>query len=185
MANPLFAHLEPELLARQRQAIEVVEKVSTFGRLAAMVEADLEGRSGAGDTDDFRARPVNVDIVFGWADSREELPKVSGRVSTTLPMTCQRCLERCELELAVDIDLLLLPASDTRGADDALAVWELEDDRLRPVDVIEEMLIMQMPLAAMHADPADCGELAAPADEPAGDTVRPFADLKRKMERSG
>jgi len=185
MANPLFAHLEPGLLARQRQAIELVEKLSTFGRLAAIVEADLEGRSGAGGADEFRARPVNVDIVFGWADAREELPKVSGRVWTALPMTCQRCLERCELELRADIDLLLLPASDARSAGDALEVWELDSDRLRPVDVIEEMLVMQMPLAAMHADPADCGKLAALRDEMSGDTVRPFADLKRKMERSG
>ena len=184
MANPLLVRAAPELLARQRQVIESVEKLSTFERLAAIVEKDLESQSAEQRPGDVRARQVRVDLGFDWADARERLPRVTGRLRARLPATCQRCLEACEIDLDVTVDLLLVASRDAQSIDDALEIWELEEDRLRPLDVAEELLIMAMPLAAAHADPRDCGTLAHYGGDAPRDTVRPFADLKGKLERS-
>lgn len=185
MANPLLLRVAPELLARRRQAIESVEKLSTFKRLAAIVDEDLAALPGTLRQPDFGARPVTVSLEFGWADAQETLPRVTGRVTTTLPATCQRCLEPCEIELSADIDLLFVASGDAGSVDDALEVWELDEERVVPLEVAEEMLVMALPFAATHGDPQDCGLIAEPGGENAGDTVRPFADLKSKLEQSG
>lgn len=184
MANPLLARVTPELLARKRQTIETVEKLATFERLAAIVDDDLKHAAAGGEQRDFRARPVRISLRFDWADATERLPRVAGRVETEVPATCQRCLGFCEVELVADVDLLLLDPRDAVSVDEALEVWELDDERLRPLDVVEEMLVMALPFAAVHRDAQQCGRVADYGGNETGDTVRPFADLKSKLGRS-
>lgn len=184
MANPLFVRVAPAVLARQRQAIETVENLSVFKRLAAIVEEGLADLDEAARPADFRARPVEVRLAFDWADARERQPRATGTVTSRLPATCQRCLEPCELDLAATIDLLLVPRGDAQSVDDALEIWEVDDDRLRPLDIVEELLVMALPLAATHADEKDCGTLRDfIGEENSRDTVRPFADLKNRLGR--
>jgi uncharacterized metal-binding protein YceD (DUF177 family) len=57
---------------------------------------------------------------------------------------------------------------------------------IRPADIVDEVLIMAMPLAPVHADRRDCGPLAerlAPDRAAAGDTARPFADLRARLRQ--
>ena len=35
-------------------------------------------------------------------------------------------------------------------------VWELDEPQLRPIDVIDELLVMAMPFSAMHDDAKQC-----------------------------
>ncbi len=184
MANPLLVRTAPDVLARQRQVIEKTDKLSSFPRLAAIVDESLAGLSASQRPAATGARAIEVRLEFGWADAQERIPRVRGRLATKLPATCQRCLEACEIALDVDVDLLLVAGRDAQSVDDALEIWELEEERLRPLDLVEELLVMAMPLAAAHADARDCGQLAGWSGESAQDTVRPFADLKSKLERS-
>lgn len=184
MANPLLARAAPELLARRGQAIDIVEHVSTFARLAEIVAGDHASLEAAQVPPRWRERPVTVELAFAWADVAERVPRVEGRASTTVPMTCQRCLECCEISLVADIALLLLPAGEGRAAGEALEVWELEEETLRPLELVEEALVMALPFAAKHADTAECAALAAVPAEERTDTVRPFAGLKDKLDRS-
>ncbi len=189
MANPLLVSAAPENLARRKQVIESVEKLSTFKRLEAIVAQDLAALASGDAPANWGKSPITVCIEFGWADAREHWPRVTGRAAAAVPAVCQRCLEVCTVELDVDIDLLLLKSSDTRSADEALEVWEMEQDQLRPIDVVEELLIMAMPLAAMHAQASECGVLLGDAasgkgSEAGGDTNRPFAELKDIFKQS-
>jgi uncharacterized metal-binding protein YceD (DUF177 family) len=61
-------------------------------------------------------------------------------------------------------------------------------ERLSVTDVVEEQLLLGMPLVPLHEDEADCGETAA-ADasvEPGSavaDTQRPFANLRDLLDK--
>lgn len=187
MANPLLERAAPGYLARRKQVIEIVDKISTFERLAAIIAEDLGALDAALRPADWQALPVNMRVSFGFADAREQLPLMQGSATAEVPAVCQRCLETCRVPLSVSLKLLLLAEKSTQAVgDDDYEVWELEEATLRPLDVIEEMLVMALPMAAMHADPADCGSLAGYTrnEERADDTVRPFAGLKSRLDET-
>ena len=65
---------------------------------------------------------------------------------------------------------------------DDYEVWELEEDTLRPLDVVEELLIMAMPFSAKHDNLADCKAFSA-AIENVTEIRRPFAALGAQMKQ--
>ncbi|MEQ8208145.1 MAG: DUF177 domain-containing protein, partial [Woeseia sp.] len=185
MANPLLDHVAPEYLARRTQVLEIVDKLSTFERLSEIVQADFVALGADRLPAGWQDTAVKVQLQFGWADARERLPEVRGSAETELPAVCQRCLEPCTLSLSTSFRMLLLNSKDSRSIDDALEVWGVEENKLRPLDVVEEMLVMAIPLAAMHTSDDNCIQL--PGSEKAEEkpnTIRPFADLKAQIEKS-
>lgn len=99
---------------------------------------------------------------------------------------CQRCLEPLTLLLAQELKLLLTSPDGSPATGGEFEPWEIDEAVIRPADIVDEVLIMAMPLAAMHADRRDCGPLAGllATDPPAaGDTARPFADLRARLRQ--
>jgi uncharacterized protein len=76
-------------------------------------------------------------------------------------LKCQRCLEpfrhdakeRVEIVLA---DAAALPATVPEGFEP----FELEEGRLKPAELIEDELIVAIPLVPKHGRSEDCGSLA-------------------------
>ena len=187
MANPLLEDVLPTELAERSQVFEIKGEVGEFARLVEIVEKDLLTIADRDMPRGWRQAPVAIRLAFAWADVDRELPRVTGRVSARLTTVCQRCLEAFELPLVVDIDLLLRAAGpeseDSAQAGDT-EIWELDKDRVRLVDLVEESLVMAMPLAPMHETKDECGPLVrdmAEIDEP---MTRPFADLRAQMEQA-
>ena len=80
-----------------------------------------------------------------------------------------------------EADLLLLELEQAADGYDEYEVWELDESLLRPLDIVEEMLVMAMPFSAMHVDSASC-KVLEPVTEPAQeDTTTPFAALREQM----
>lgn len=187
MGNPLLDRASPRDLAERGQVIEKQEKLELFPRLAQAVAADLETLPAERLPARWRQSPVAFRLVFGWADDRQRVPSLTGRVSAELPAVCQRCLEPLTLSLAQELKLLLTGPDAPVVAGDAFEAWEIDEPAIRPADIVDEVLVMAMPLAAMHADRGACGVLArrlAPEPGAGGsDAVRPFADLRTRMRQ--
>lgn len=86
-------------------------------------------------------------------------------------LKCQRCLEPFRYELAESVNVVIadgdsLPATVPTGFEP----FELEEGRLQPARLIEDELIVAMPLVPKHARVEDCGSLAR---ELAGQGGRP------------
>jgi uncharacterized metal-binding protein YceD (DUF177 family) len=186
MANRLFDRALPEELASCGQHIECKGKIGDFRRLVEIIEAEL-----ATITEDkwprrWRQAPVEIRLDFAWADIEQKLPALTGRVSVQLPTVCQRCLELFELSLDVTLELLLVRA-DSEPGDLAVSgqyeVWELEEDELLPGVIVEESLVMAIPLAPRHESSDVCGPLAGEVAESGLKAARPFADLRSQMEK--
>ena len=181
MGNPLRERRTAADLASGAQVIEIAEKISDFEQLSAIVDADLAALDADRMPTGWRDSAINGSLEFGFVDAQQLLPKVSCRVEVTVDAVCQRCLEAFRLPLEAEADLLLLgPEQDADGFEE-LEVWELEETLLRPQDIVEELLIMALPLSAMHVDSTSCKALSPQAEESAEEMTTPFAALRDQM----
>ena len=181
MSNALRDRRTPSELAAGRQVIEIAEKISEFRRLTEAIERDLAGLAGRAGPGGWRDSVVQGTLRFGFADAHERLPMLDGRVQVVADAVCQRCLEPFKLPVAAELRLLFPGERDSPAAAEGLETWELEDTMLQPLDLVDEALVMAMPLAPMHADAALCG---APVQTAALDSAssRPFAGLRDAMD---
>ncbi len=188
MGNPLRDRRTPAEMAACDQVIDFKEKITDFVRLAAIVEADLEALDSANMPSGWRDAEVCGRLVFGFADAQFGLraegrwPALRGTVTTTIDAVCQRCLKPFQLALVADLRLLLGTDAATPAAEGGCEVWELEEDTLRPLDLVDEALVMALPFAAMHVDDATCHGTDV-LEEESGARIRPFAGLKTQMEQ--
>jgi uncharacterized protein len=187
MANPLLENVLPADLADRGQVIEKVGEIGDFERLVEVVEKELLASDDMGRPRNWRHWPVDVALRFGRLGAESARPRVSGTVRTTIPLVCQRCLGCFELPLEVSINLVLVapvePGAD-REDEAGYEVWELDSDTIRVADIVEEALIMALPLAPVHRSREECGPLAGRIGQDKPETARPFADLRSQMEKA-
>jgi len=186
MGDPLHDRQSVNVLANAGQAIEIAGRIDGFPRVTESVGNDLATLPAGAQPGNWRTQPVAVRVRFGHSPDGSGAPTLDGAVLAQVPAVCQRCLEPFVYALDVPVAVQFGRESDRK---DAAAVspgyefWELPDDRVRPVDIVDELIVMAMPLSARHANDEDCK-----APEEAGvasdDRTRPFADLRRQMENA-
>ena len=180
MGNPLRDRQTASEWAAARQVIEIEEKLSGFERLASIVEADLAVLDAGKMPLNWRDSTVVGEMTFAFADAQQKVPAVQCELTATVDAVCQRCLEPFQLALETESSLLLLALDETAEGYEDHEVWEMEEDVLRPQDIVEELLIMALPLSARHVDSASCKVLSAAADEQE-EMTKPFAALRAQM----
>ncbi|MDX1404311.1 MAG: YceD family protein [Woeseiaceae bacterium] len=184
MSNPLRDLARPEELAERCQAFDCKGKISDFPRLVEIVEADLAAHAGNDPPRAWRRAPVAIRLGFGWADSRRDVPALEAEISTEIAAVCQRCLETFSLPLSSTLRVLLLKSAMSASPTGEFDIWELEDEVFRPADIVEEALIMALPLSAKHQSRAQCGPLADTVSDENRETVRPFVNLRSLMDKT-
>ena len=185
MGHPLRDRGTPKALAEARQSFDFTSKIVEFERLREIVAGELDALEQAEQPANWLKAQVAGHLSFGFADVRETVPAVTGEASVNLPAVCQRCLEPFDLPMAVSLQYVLQAAGEQTDGEDGFEAWEMTERWLRPLDLIEETLIMALPLSAAHATPAECGPMAKQidaGDRQAADTIRPFADLKAQLQ---
>ena len=186
MVNPLLERVLPADMAERSQVIEYKGEVGEFERLSAIVKADLESVTKAERPREWRAGSIEIRIEFSWLDARQSLAAASGQVNAEMAAVCQRCLEPFEMPIEAVFNVLFRESDKDSGQHADLAdieLWEFEDETVRPVDIVEESLVMALPLAPMHESIELCGPLAKSFAEDETDVVQPFADLRSQMEK--
>ena len=112
---------------------------------------------------------------------------LSGTVQGRLWLPCQRCLEPCHWDVALQLDVVLI---DSEAAEALLPPEQeavvVDDGLLRLPQLIEDEVLLGLPLVPRHVDAADCIDLpgaAAPAPRATSDAAavserpHPFAAL--------
>jgi uncharacterized metal-binding protein YceD (DUF177 family) len=90
------------------------------------------------------------------------------------------------MQLTLDEELKYLLASgdeaaSAQGAAGVHDVWEIDDTTIRPLDILEEVLIMAMPLSALHEAGQGCDALDDATSAESDEAIRPFASLRSTM----
>lgn len=109
-------------------------------------------------------------------------------IEANLPLTCQRCLQLVDWPIAGSTQLAFGEAGGVApAASERYEVFETHGGFVALSEVVEEELLLALPLVAMHA-PGAC-EATAPQDErsedaPAAERAQtPFAGLKDLLGR--
>jgi len=182
MGNPLRVRRPIAELAAKGQVFEIAEKIGSFERLAGIVAADLATLEPDNIPDDWRDSLVTGRLVFGFADAQMQVASLEGEVAVTVDAVCQRCLEPFRLTLSTELRLLPTRVGQGVSGSADFDVWELDEDTICPAEIVEEVLIMAMPLSAMHDSAEACGGYE-PADEQVEQTTKPFAELRAQLDQ--
>jgi len=82
-------------------------------------------------------------------------------LKASVELVCQRCLEPFRHDLAERVDVVMADAKALPATvPDGFEPFELEEGRLQPAQLIEDELIVAIPLVPKHAREEDCGSLA-------------------------
>ncbi len=126
-----------------------------------------------------------VDVNIRVSRTPTGVPLVEGSLGGTFRRPCQRCLEPVDMEIDV---VLRFAVTGTSGADlvpTGVESWQSDEAEVVLRDLLEDELLLALPMIARHDDRAQCGDVARRADERAEEPPgreSPFAvlrDLKR------
>ena len=106
-------------------------------------------------------------------------------------LVCQRCLAPLTWPLASETRVAIVAnEKDADGVPQEFETVHATDDRIRVADLVEEELLLTLPLVPLHESAEECqtvqGEVPTPAEEaaPAPDTQRPFERLGELLKRN-
>jgi uncharacterized protein len=164
--------------------------LSELRRLSDAMDAPERAprRVDSGLEDSAVAGAARYELRF--SRDREGRCLVRGYVRATLRLRCQRCLDEVEVPVDARIELALIRRDeDALDLPEHLDPWLVTEERLDPLDVIEDELLLAVPVIARHPlgscvpGPVERDEAAAGGGEAGLDTRRrPFeilAALKR------
>lgn len=182
MSDPLRDRRAASELAANEQVIEISNKIGDFERLSQAIEQDLATLSAADRPGGWRDAAVSGRLAFGFDDGGARAAMLEGRVGTTVTGVCQRCLAPFTWPLDIALRLVFAEPGGPVEAGPEYEVWELDEPTLCPIAVVDEALVMALPLSAKH-DEGSCRVDVEPQD--AGEeTTRPFASLRARMEEN-
>lgn len=166
--EPLPVHVDPFHLAAEHARLKGSVPVAWMERVA---EA---GACAADET-------VRVEMAFSPGPGSAVLCR--GQLTAGVTMVCQRCLGSVALRIDRDLEIALVH-SDAEAA----RVWkdyetyEVEGHRVHLWELVEEELLLALPLVPMHDETMKCGAGEAPTDRDSvsGETERgnPFKVLE-------
>lgn len=101
--------------------------------------------------------------------------------TATLRVLCQRCLEPVDVQLQDRVEFgIVESAALEEYLPPGVEPLVLNEERLRPIDLIEDELIVSLPLAPKHADDGECRRFdtlpVRPSSDENGDERELLAD---------
>ena len=115
---------------------------------------------------------------------------ITGELTATIEVACQRCLEPLELLIEDDICLFLVEDDESaKSLDKNYEGWICSTHKLCLAELIEEQLILALPLVSVHSD-SSCSQNALKYSSRLGDAddpkraQSPFEVLKSLKKQS-
>lgn len=159
-------------------AVELAGRSATLERRLGLRHLPRLAEAGA-----LEGTRASAELAFGKFDGRTT---VEVQVSGELVLTCQRCLRPCTCAVNESASLVVM-TSDTDEVPGGFEPLLGDAERLSVTELIEEQLLLGLPLVPKHATAALCGAapaaIAISATEAAADeTQRPFANLRKLLD---
>lgn len=128
-----------------------------------------------------------VDVSLRFFCDEENRYRIQGTADTQLVMTCQRCLGPLEEHVTANIDLVLVWSEDqAKQLSLEQEAWISDGEPIKTATLLEEEIILALPLVATHEDcepPAT--NQTPPVETPKAQQDNPFsvlAKLKKRQE---
>lgn len=136
-----------------------------FAEREAELTGDIELKRLSRLRDMLHAHDGSVRVGVRFGPSRRGWWPLRLKYEGTLRLVCQRCLEPMDIAMAAESKLGLIEsaAAEPLLPDDYEAVL-LEEKRFNPSQLLEDELLMALPLVPKHDGLEDCGPLALELD---------------------
>jgi uncharacterized protein len=168
-----------------RAPADLVNAAELAGRNARLERTlELQQLPRLADAGALEGTRANARLAFGMFEGRVTVEvQIDGEVF----LACQRCLRpcACAVDEAATLSVVARDTDEVPGGYEALLG---DAERLSLTDVIEEQVLLGLPLVPMHASVEQCGTVPqAVAGEEAGaaaaEKQRPFANLRELLEK--
>jgi uncharacterized protein len=168
--------------ADQVNAKELAGRAATIRRSLELRQLPRVAQAGA-----LEGTRVDAELRFALFEGRAT---VVVQLEGVIVLACQRCLRPCDCALDEEA-LLIVVATD---ADEVPGGYEPaigDAEHLSLADLIEEQVLLGMPLVPKHEDAALCGPAAGakvrvkaePAEARAEEKQTPFANLRELLDK--
>jgi DUF177 domain-containing protein len=153
-----YTAADVEVLAARKATLVGEIRLGDLSRLSEY----LYSTRGWRDPEQPGGGVVKVELVFGTRQLG--LHTLTLRYEAVLNVVCQRCLELYELDISNRVEFAVLTSNSSLAAElaerDEPLVLE-DDERLCPAELVEDELIISVPLAPKHARLDQCAARAA------------------------
>ncbi len=163
-----------------RKRYQVNKEVTQNGRFEGQILLSELKRLGellhldAGDSGQRK-----IAVSFEFVRSEFDIPMLVGHLQASLDLECQRCLKPIQTPLELDFRLMI-DASDEIVRQSSLDTLYSDDGFIDITEVVEDELILAVPLVAMHEDTACNEDWPLPDTQPeAAAKENPFAVLQQ------
>lgn len=140
MLAPLPEYLDPLQLADRQVELRGRLPLAAMSRLVETLVDD--------------AGEAEVELRFDRDAGGRRL--LQGALRATVTVTCQRCLGACELSLRSELRLAIVGSEDEAERLPEEFDPLLAEGRLRTLTLVEDELILAMPLVPMHSERSAC-----------------------------
>ena len=173
--------------ADQVNAKELAARAAVLERHLGLEKLDRVAAAGG-----LEGTRIDALLRFGTFDRRTTVDVTLGGV---VVLACQRCLQPCECAVEEAASLMVVPL-DTDAVPDEYEPLLGPAEQLSLVELIEEQVLLAMPLVPAHEDAARCAALAGKAQaqpavrvqavtQAAEEKQMPFANLREMLENKG
>lgn len=129
--------IAPFKLARQGQTLKGAIEMSGMERLAE-AQSDANGE-------------INVELQFGVDEQGTCFTR--GHLSTTVQLICQRCMKPIALPIETGVSLGFVTNDDQAGnLAQGFEPYIVDDEIVTLADIVEDELILALPIVAMHEE---------------------------------
>jgi uncharacterized protein len=157
-----------------KQRYQIHKEVSRNGYFQGQIDVEKLSRL----CELLASNQGEITLKFEFKHSDFDVPMISGKIQTSLQVVCQRCLQAMETALGFDFRLLVDAADDTVSESGLDSVYS-EDGNIDIFEVVEDEIILALPLVSMHQNDT-CNEHWQAADNSLEPVIRenPFSVLK-------
>jgi len=168
--------IKPSL--NDNQIIKGEYKVDNFEKIVRLIQKDHLNAIDLKDSEDWIKEKVRINLKQEIANLNSDEKKVSGNIKIKIYLTCQNCLDVIESDLNIPVSIILCKESkkNIKGSE----MWEIYEEKIKLKDLIEELIIISLPLYFKHESSKDCIDYDYKLDNESAKTL-PFANLKNQL----
>ena len=154
--------------------------LSLFDKLTYSITKDHKFAIKSLEINRWVNESVKVDLEIKSINLGSPMNVVSGRIEVKLFLTCQNCLNIFQNEIDIPVNIALCADQNAYQGNKDYEPWEIEGCGVKIIDLIEELLLISIPLYVKHDDDKVCVILKKP--QTSSDlTTFPFANLKNQL----
>lgn len=176
MSNSTTVFVDPYKLAKRHETMQDIVAVARLPRVNKLLASETG----------------TVQYHFNFGVDSENVNYIEGKLSGSLTFCCQRCLQPFTYDLASSFAVSpVVSDSEAKLLPDSYEPVLINDGKLDPIELLEDELILALPLVAMHAEDApECKKSAEIPVEGSDDTMpkthQPFSVLSTlKLNKKG